>query len=70
MDTFKDKVKITDRISLGGDRMVLFAGPCAAESYDICMETGSEVKRICGELGIDYIFKSSFDKANRTSSAS
>jgi len=47
--------------------MVLFAGPCAAESYDICMETGSEVKRVCADLGIDYVFKSSFDKANRTS---
>ena len=48
--------------------MVLFAGPCAAESYDICMETGRVVKAICAKLGIDYIFKSSFDKANRTSS--
>lgn len=67
MDTFKSKVKITDTLSLGGDRMVLFAGPCAAESYDICMETGSEVKRVCAALGIDYVFKSSFDKANRTS---
>jgi len=50
--------------------MVLFAGPCAAESYDICMETGSHVKNICERLGIDYVFKSSFDKANRTSSGS
>jgi 2-dehydro-3-deoxyphosphooctonate aldolase (KDO 8-P synthase) len=70
MDTFKNKVKITDRILLGADRMVLFAGPCAAESFDICMETGTEVKRICAQLDIDYIFKASFDKANRTSSGS
>ncbi len=70
MDIFKTKVKVTDSIMLGGDRMVLFAGPCAAESYDICMETGSEVKRICGALGIDYVFKASFDKANRTSASS
>jgi 2-dehydro-3-deoxyphosphooctonate aldolase (KDO 8-P synthase) len=70
MDTFKNKVEITDRILLGADRMVLFAGPCAAESFDICMETGTEVKRICGQLDIDYIFKASFDKANRTSSGS
>lgn len=67
MDTFEKKVKITETLSIGGDRMVLFAGPCAAESYDICMETGSEVKRVCADLGIDYVFKSSFDKANRTS---
>lgn len=50
--------------------MVLFAGPCAAESYDICLETGTAVKKICEELGIDYVFKASFDKANRTSSGS
>lgn len=70
MNIFKEKVKVTDKITLGGDRMVLFSGPCAAESYDICMETGSHVKRICAQLGIDYVFKSSFDKANRTSSGS
>ena len=70
MDIFKKKVKVTDDITLGGDRMVLFSGPCAAESYDICMETGSKVKEICKNLGIDYVFKSSFDKANRTSQGS
>jgi len=70
MNLFKDKVQVTDKIVLGGDRMVLFAGPCAAESYDICYETGAKVKEICATLGIDYVFKSSFDKANRTSSSS
>lgn len=70
MDRFKDQVSVTDKITLGGDRMVLFSGPCAAESYDICMETGSRVKELCEALGIDYVFKSSFDKANRTSSGS
>jgi 2-dehydro-3-deoxyphosphooctonate aldolase (KDO 8-P synthase) len=67
MDIFKNKVNITESLTLGGDKMVLFAGPCAAESYDICMETGIKVKEICAELGIEYVFKSSFDKANRTS---
>jgi 2-dehydro-3-deoxyphosphooctonate aldolase (KDO 8-P synthase) len=70
MEKFKDNVKIADRITLGGDRMVLFAGPCAAESHEICMEVGAHVKQLCSDLGIDYIFKSSFDKANRTSSGS
>ncbi|MBX2916348.1 MAG: 3-deoxy-8-phosphooctulonate synthase [Cyclobacteriaceae bacterium] len=70
MELFKDKVSIADKITLGGDRMVLFAGPCAAESYDICMETGTQVKKICEELEIDYVFKASYDKANRTSSGS
>ena len=70
MDKFKEKVQVTKDITLGGDKMVLFSGPCAAESYDICMETGTRVKQICEKLGIQYVFKSSFDKANRTSSGS
>ncbi len=70
METFKDSVQVTDKITLGGDKMVLFAGPCAAESYDLCMETGTKVKELCAKLGIEYVFKSSFDKANRTSSGS
>lgn len=70
MEIFKNKVRITDQIVLGGDRLVLFSGPCAAESYDICMQTGSKVKEICTKLDIDYVFKASFDKANRTSSGS
>lgn len=70
MEIFKDKVQLTNKITLGGDKMVLFAGPCAAESYDLCMETGTKVKAICAQLGIDYVFKASFDKANRTSSGS
>jgi 2-dehydro-3-deoxyphosphooctonate aldolase (KDO 8-P synthase) len=69
MNIFKEQVKINN-ITLGGDRMVLFSGPCAAESYDICIETGTLVKSICQKIGIDYIFKSSFDKANRTSAGS
>jgi 2-dehydro-3-deoxyphosphooctonate aldolase (KDO 8-P synthase) len=70
MNIFKDKVTISKNITLGGDRMVLFAGPCAAESYDICMETGTKVKALCDKLEIGYVFKSSFDKANRTSGGS
>jgi 2-dehydro-3-deoxyphosphooctonate aldolase (KDO 8-P synthase) len=70
MEKFKDSIHVTDKITLGGDRMVLFSGPCAAESYDLCMETGAHVKALCQTLGIDYVFKSSFDKANRTSAGS
>lgn len=70
MDLFKEKVRLSERITLGGDRLVLFAGPCAAESYDICLETGTKVKEICESLGIDYVFKASYDKANRTSGSS
>lgn len=70
MEKFKETVSIANKITLGADRMVLFAGPCAAESYDICMETGAYVKELCDTLGIHYVFKASFDKANRTSAPS
>jgi 2-dehydro-3-deoxyphosphooctonate aldolase (KDO 8-P synthase) len=70
MEKFKNTVSIANRITLGADKMVLFGGPCAAESYEICIETGTKVKAICEKLGIEYVFKSSFDKANRTSSGS
>ena len=70
MELFKNPVQIGDSIELGRGKMVLFAGPCAAESYEICMETGEEVKAICKELDIQYVFKASFDKANRTSGSS
>jgi 2-dehydro-3-deoxyphosphooctonate aldolase (KDO 8-P synthase) len=70
MERFAQPVHLTPSITLGGDRLVLFAGPCAAESYDICMETGTAVKAICQEFGIHYVFKASYDKANRTSGGS
>ena len=50
--------------------MTLLSGPCAVESYDICFEVAKEVKAICEKLDINYIFKASFDKANRTSGTS
>jgi len=70
MKKFDHPIQLTDKISLGLDKPVLFAGPCAVESYDICIEIGSTVKSIADELGFDYVFKASFDKANRTSSGS
>ena len=47
--------------------MFLIAGPCAIESRETVMETARVLKAVCGELGIRLYFKSSFDKANRTS---
>ncbi len=70
MQKFSAPVHIADSITLGTDQLVLFSGPCAAESYDLCMETGSKVKELCAKLNIAYVFKSSFDKANRTSAGS
>lgn len=48
----------------------LIAGPCAIESENLAMQTASELKSMTAELGIPFIYKSSFDKANRSSSSS
>lgn len=60
-----------DRIIVGGGRrFTLIAGPCAIESQALCLEVAERVGEICEKLGIPYIFKASFDKANRTSLSS
>jgi 2-dehydro-3-deoxyphosphooctonate aldolase (KDO 8-P synthase) len=48
----------------------LLAGPCVIESRDLVLEIADRVKLITDRLGIDYIFKASFDKANRSSGSS
>ena len=47
--------------------MFLIAGPCAIESRDVVMQTAETLKQICERQGITLYFKSSYDKANRTS---
>ena len=50
--------------------LFLIAGPCVVESLELQMDTAGELKRICDELAIPFIFKSSYDKANRSSGKS
>jgi 2-dehydro-3-deoxyphosphooctonate aldolase (KDO 8-P synthase) len=50
--------------------LFLIAGPCVIENEEITFETAAGLKSVCAELGISFIFKSSFDKANRTSVSS
>lgn len=50
--------------------LVLIAGPCVIESEALAMESAEELKRICSLLNVPLIYKSSFDKANRTSASS
>ena len=52
---------------IGDERLVIVAGPCMLESLDLVMTVGEELKRSCDYRGFGYIFKASFDKANRTS---
>ena len=48
----------------------LIAGPCVIESEQLAIETADYLKKVCNELNINFIYKSSFDKANRTSADS
>ena len=54
-------------VEIGRGRFVLMAGPCVLESLEMGLGIAQEASRICADLGIPYIFKASFDKANRTS---
>jgi 2-dehydro-3-deoxyphosphooctonate aldolase (KDO 8-P synthase) len=63
-------VRIGDYRCGSGQPMTLIAGPCVIESVDLCLEIARSVARSCAQLGIQYIFKASFDKANRTSAGS
>ena len=51
----------------GQNPIFIIAGPCAAESEELAFEVASTMKEICDRLGIHYIFKASYDKANRSS---
>src|ERR1044071_2390626 len=52
------------------ENFFLIAGPCVVESEELVMEVAEKVAGICKNLGIAYIFKSSYRKANRTSGSS
>ena len=55
-------------VSIGpGSPLTLFAGPCVIESPELCDDIAAAMKELCGKLGVSYVFKASFDKANRTS---
>lgn len=50
-----------------GQHLTIIAGPCQIESEDMCLSIGEKVRDRCAQLGLQYIFKASFDKANRSS---
>ena len=62
-------VQINDKITIGGpdSGLVLIAGPCVLESRDGAFKIAEMTAEICRRLGLPYIFKASFDKANRSS---
>jgi len=60
-------VNIDKSIEFGGESLPLIVGPCVIESRDHAMKMASAIKDVTDKLSVPYIFKSSFDKANRTS---
>lgn len=66
----KRSVSITPDVTVGGEQLLVIAGPCQIESREHCLTIGREVQKLCVEFGFNYIFKSSYDKANRTSAGS
>lgn len=57
-------------LNLTRSPLFVIAGPCVIESADLCLRIATRVKAICDKLGLVYVFKASFDKANRSSNAS
>jgi 2-dehydro-3-deoxyphosphooctonate aldolase (KDO 8-P synthase) len=57
-------------VPFGRSRLAVIAGPCMAESLDLCLAVARRLAEVCDRLGIGYVFKASYDKANRSSGAS
>ena len=61
------KTYCIDRKFIGDGSLAVIAGPCSLESPELGLRVAKYMKRLCDERGLLYIFKASFDKANRTS---
>jgi len=62
--------KVGNAVTVGsGKPLTLIAGPCVIENRDLVFEVAEAVNAVCKKLGVQYIFKASFDKANRTSAS-
>ncbi len=57
-------------VTVGGDALVVIAGPCMLESRELALRTAAAAAAACARLGLPFIFKSSYLKANRTSAGS
>lgn len=61
-----NKIKLKN-FEIGGEKLTILAGPCVIESQDILEKTAEGLKKITEKLDINFVFKSSYDKANRSS---
>lgn len=57
-------------VAIGEGSLAVIAGPCLAESDEMCLAVAETMRGLCAKFGFGYIFKASFDKANRTSAGS
>lgn len=60
------KIKLNN-FEIGADKLTILAGPCVIEDKDMVLKTAQKLKEITEKLDINFVFKSSFDKANRSS---
>ncbi len=60
-------IKIGKTAFRPGKQLLLIAGPCVIESRDVCLRVAEHMKRLSAKLGLPYVFKGSYDKANRSS---
>jgi 2-dehydro-3-deoxyphosphooctonate aldolase (KDO 8-P synthase) len=56
-------------LEIGGSRFTVIGGPCVIEGPDTCVRTGEHLKRVTEKCGMNYVFKSSFEKDNRSSAS-
>jgi 2-dehydro-3-deoxyphosphooctonate aldolase (KDO 8-P synthase) len=61
---------LTELLQLGRAPLFVIAGPCVIESVELCLNIGAAMRDACHALGVPYVFKASFDKANRSAAAS
>lgn len=57
-------------VTIGDGHLAVIAGPCMAESLELCLDVATTVADLCRTLEVGFVFKASFDKANRTSGSS
>jgi len=65
--TATHSLKLGDHTWKPGDPLFVYGGPCVIEDEDLCMFVAKHLKQVCDKLGIFYVFKASYDKANRSS---
>jgi len=71
MSTSSNRICTVDHIKIGENHpLAIIAGPCTLESLEMGLEVGKHCKAVCEAVGLPYIFKASFDKANRSSISS